>query len=240
MDELRKKIKEYSPYFTDLFRRIYFLAIFFVITFVAGFLLSAPIIKFLARIFDFKDVVLAATSPFQLVNLAMNAGIFFAVIFSVPVFLYHFYAFIGAGLRKGEKKIFFFLTPLSIFLFLLGFAYSFSILYFTMQTLANINVSLGIKNLWDIGTFISQIISTSALLGIIFEFPIVMTLLVKSGVVNVDFLKKKRRFAVFGLFVLTSLLPPTDGISLLMMVAPLIIMYEVTIIYNRFSYRQLI
>ncbi|MEK7552447.1 MAG: twin-arginine translocase subunit TatC [Patescibacteria group bacterium] len=239
MDELRKKLKEYSPYFEDLFKRIYFLTIFFVVFFVIGFFLSAPIIKLSARIFDFNDVVLAATSPFQLVNLAMNAGVFFAMILSIPIFLYHFYAFIGTGLKKGEKKIFFFLLPIGLFLFLLGFAYSFFILYFTMQTLANINMSLGIKNLWDISAFLSQIISTSAMLGFIFEFPIIITLLIKAGFVSINFLRQKRRFVILAMFITTSLLPPTDGISLLVMVLPLIVMYEITIMYNSLGHKQL-
>lgn len=236
MDELRKKLKEYSPYFQDLFRRIYIVTIFFIISFIAGFFLSAPIIRFLTGLFNFNDVVLAATSPFQLIDLAMSTGISFAIILSAPVFLYHFYAFIGGGLQKREKKVFFFLLPLVLLLFIFGFTYSFCILYFAIQTLANINTSLGVKNLWDISMFLSKIISTSALLGLIFEFPIVITLLIKLRFININFLKNKRRHAIFGMFILTSLLPPTDGISLLVMVLPLVVMYEATIVYNRFSY----
>lgn len=238
MEELQKKIKEYSPYLEDLFRRVYALTIFFVITFVVGFFLAAPIIKFFTKVFNFEDVVFAATSPFQLVELAMNTGIFLATILSVPFFLYHFYAFVGSGLHRGEKKFFFLMIPVSLLLFAAGFAYCFFILYFAMQTLANINTGLGVTNLWDISTFLSQIISTSALLGLIFEFPIIVTILVQHNVINVNFLKKKRRYAIFGMFLFTALLPPTDGISLVMMVVPLAVMYEATIMYNMLSYRR--
>ncbi len=237
MDELQKKIDEYSPYLEDLSGRIYFLTIFFVITFAFGFLCFIPIIKFLTRIFHFEDVVLAATSPFQLLDLAMDAGLFTAVLLTAPVFLYHLYAFIGNGLRKKEKKMFFFLLPLILFLFLFGFTYSFSILYYAMQTFADINTSLGFENLWDIRVFLSQIISTSALLGLIFEFPIVLIFLIKVGILSGSFLKEKRRHAVFFMFLSTALLPPTDGVSLLMMVVPLLVMYEATIMYNEFSVR---
>lgn len=239
MDELQRKLKLYQPYLEDVFRRTYLLTISFIVFFIIGFFLSARIIRLLTTVFDFQNVVLATTSPFQLIDLAMNTGILLALVLSVPLFIYHCYAFIGAGLKRGEKKIFFFLLPLSLALFLFGFSYSFCILYLTMQTLANINVSLGVENLWDISMFLSQIISTSALLGCFFEFPIVITLLVRGGVINADFLREKRRYAIFGMFVFTSLLPPTDGISLLVMVIPLIIMYEVTVLYNRFDSRRL-
>ena len=236
--EPEKIYKEYSPYFLDVFKRLYIITICFVVFFVVGFLLAAPIIKFLTQFFNFKDVVLVATSPFQIVNLAMDTGIFFSAVFTLPITLYHFYAFILGGLRSREKKVVFLLLPLILFLFLLGFSYSFSILYFTMQTLANLNISLGVTNLWDMSVFLTQLISTSAWLGLIFEFPVFMTFLMKIRLFTVSLLKEKRRQAVFGMFVVTSLLPPTDGISLLLMVLPLIIMYEATILYNRNTSRQ--
>lgn len=240
MSEIQEKIREFAPYLQDLVRRLYFLTVFFSATFAAGFLTSAPTIRFLTKFFDFKDVVLAATSPFQLVDLAMNIGLFFATTLTIPLFLYHFYAFIAEGLKRKEKKFFFLMVPIIILLFLLGFFYGFYILYFTMQKLADVNIGLGVKNLWDIDLFLTQILSTSALLGLVFEFPILVTTLVKFGIVSVDFLKKKRRYVIFGMFVFTSLLPPTDGISLLLMVSPLIVMYEITILYNQLKYRQLV
>ncbi len=239
MHELDQKIKQYSPYLADLFRRVYFITIAFIIFFFAGFFLSGPIIKLLTRFFSFDNVLLTSTYPFQIVDLAMNIGLSFASLLIVPMIIYHFYGFIGAGLKQTEKKFFFLLLPLGLCLFIFGFIYSFGILYFTMQTLANINLGLGIKNLWDISSFLSQIISTSALLGLLFEFPILVTILIKSHLFSLDFLKQKRRHFFFGMFIFTSLLPPTDGISLLLMVLPLIVMYEATIIYNMFDTGQL-
>ncbi|MEN9621783.1 MAG: hypothetical protein RLZZ67_217 [Candidatus Parcubacteria bacterium] len=238
--EWREKLDQYAPYFQDLFRRLYILTICFIVFFGIGFFSSAPILRFATYFFDFKDVVLATTSPFQLVDLAMDVGLFFAGVCVMPLILYHFYTFIGGGLRKVEKKVFFLLLPFIVLLFLFGFAYSFSILYFAMQALADLNVSLGVKNLWNISLFLSQIVSTSAWLGLIFEFPIAITFLIKLGFMDVGFLKGKRRHAVFGMFLLTSLLPPTDGISLIMMVLPLVVMYEATIMYNRIGSRQLV
>ena len=235
MDEFEATIKEYKPYLDDLFRRIYIITIAFIIFFIIGFFLAGPIIRTLINIFDFKNVTLTTTSPFQFVGLAMDTGIFFAIFFCIPLCVYHIYKFIGSGLKKQERAIILVTLPLSIILFLLGFAYCFSMLYFTMQTLATINVNFGFTNLWNISMFLSQIISTSVLLGLLFEFPIFTTILVKFKMFNVNFLKQKRRHVFFLMFILTSLLPPTDGISLLLMVLPLILMYEATIIYNMFD-----
>jgi sec-independent protein translocase protein TatC len=106
-------------------------------------------------------------------------------------------------------------------------------MYYAMQLLANVNFGLGIANMWNIATFLSQIVSTAALLGLLFQFPIVLTFLIKFNILNVKSLRSKRSHAVLGMFVFASLLPPTDGLSLILMVLPLILMYEITILYNR-------
>ena len=108
----------------------------------------------------------------------------------------------------------------------------FWILVCALQLLADMNTGIGVKNFWDLSEFLSQMLTTSALLGLIFEYPIVLTLLTKMGFMSADFLRKKRRFAYFLVFCLVSLLPPTDGVSLVVMSLPLVILYEVTILIN--------
>jgi sec-independent protein translocase protein TatC len=77
-----------------------------------------------------------------------------------------------------------------------------------------------------------QIFITSSFLGLFFEFPIVVTFLIKINILKVKMLKDKRRIAYFSIFALTALLPPTDGISLIAIALPLILLYEVTILFN--------
>lgn len=131
-----------------------------------------------------------------------------------------------------------FVLPLSLLLFLVGFSYGFGILYYALDTIAGLNVSLGIQNLWDIGKFIYEISLTSVLLGLLFEFPIVLTFFVSVGILDVKFLKTNRRVAVVILFIFTALLPPTDGVSLIIMVVPMVVIYEVTIIINSWLFKN--
>lgn len=102
--------------------------------------------------------------------------------------------------------------------------------------LAAINVGLGIANFWNISQFLSQIFITSALLGIVFEFPLLLTLLIKLGIITPKILKDYRRVAYFLMLAMIALLPPTDGISLIAMTLPLVILYEVTILLNNKNY----
>lgn len=233
MEDIQRSLKEYAPILDDLMRRLYVLTVYFVVVFFFGFLSSTTVIRFFTSYFDFNGVVYATTSPYQLLDLVMSISMFLAMVLTIPVFLYQVYAFVSTGLHRRERRAFLFVIPLGIALFAIGFAYSFLISYFTMQTIADINASLGVQNLWDINIFLSQIIATSTFLGFIFEFPIVLTALVKTRLMKATHLVENRRVVIFAICVCTALLPPTDGLSLVAMLVPLIALYEATILYNR-------
>lgn len=234
MKEFNKYIDQYADYLEDLRKRLYFLIVIFITVFIVGFFLTSPFLKFFIKILAIKNVSIITTSPFQMIDLAMNVGLFFAVLTTLPLLVYQIYSFLKAGLLKREKRFFLVLLPFSLFLFVLGFSYGFMTLYYALKMIADININLGVINLWDISRFISQIFLTSALLGIIFQFPLVITFLVKMNLMNTKFLKTKRKFAIVAIFIFVSLLPPTDGLSLIVMSVPLVLMYELTIFFNSF------
>jgi len=194
------------------------------------------ILKKILDLVHFDQVTIATSSPFQFADIAMDFGFFLAIMVCVPYIIYSFYIFLVPALTKNEQVKLLKSTPLSIGLFIIGFSYGFFILYYALEALASINASLGIANFWNIGQFLSQIFITSALLGLVFEFPLLLTLLIKLGIITPKTLKGQRRVAYFLVFALTALLPPTDGISLVAMALPLVLLYEVTIVLNNRKY----
>lgn len=216
----------------DLRRRLYKGAILFVVSFAVGFLFTGIILKKILGFIHLDQVTIATSAPFQFAEIAMDFGFFLAIMVCIPYIIYSFYIFIVPALTKNEKIKLLKSIPLSIGLFIIGFSYGFFILYYALEFLASINVGLGIANFWNIGQFLSQIFITSALLGLVFEFPLLLTLLIKLGIVTPQALKNKRRIAYFLMLSLTALLPPTDGISLIAMMLPLVLLYEVTVLLN--------
>lgn len=225
-------LNEYGVYLEDLKRRILLLVKIFAVIFASGFFLTGLIVKTAIQLLSFKDVSIVITSPFQMVDIAMSTGFFIASVITAPIAVYQIYTFLSPGLLPKEKRLFIMLIPVALILFFIGFAYGFMVLYFGISVIAEINVKLGVVNYWDIGKFISDIVLTSSLLGLIFQFPIIITFLVRLGLFNSRFLRKKRRIAYFLIMVFVSLLPPTDGLSLILMAAPMIIIYELTILAN--------
>lgn len=236
--KIDKIIKNYGPYLNDIWRRIYYIAIFFIVIFVAGFFSAGYVIKFFITAFHLKDVVIAVTSPLQFLDVSVDIALFLAIFATTPFALYQLYAFLKPAVSQREFKALFWTLPLSFFLFALGFAYGFFTLYWGLQMLATLNVSFGLQNIWDIGLFLSQLAITAALLGAIFQFPIIMSILLKFNILNREFLIQKRRVAYAFIIIIVSLLPPTDGVSLLIMSVPLVGLYELTILYDRLTNRH--
>lgn len=232
MEEAQSHIKKFLPYLEDLQKRIYSSTIIILIVFFVGFFSSGFILKHLVRYFKIENVVLATTSPFQFANIAIDIGIFCALLVSLILFIYHFFTFAHSALTKKELIKLLLSIPVSIILFIIGFSYGFFILFYSFSLLAGMNTSLGIQNIWDISIFLSQTAITSALLGLVFQIPLILTLLVRMNIINTHFLKQKRRLVILLLCILVSLLPPTDGLSLIAMALPLYFLYELTILIN--------
>lgn len=233
MNKLEKTLAIYGVYLEDLRRRILSLTKIFVIVFLLGFFTTSPAIKIMIRYVNIDEITITTTSPFQLINLAMSIGFSFACAVMVPIAIFHLYSFLKEGLLEKERKIFFLSLPVSLALFSLGFSYSAGMLYYSVKLVAKINAGLGISNFWSISSFISEIVVTSSLLGLLFVLPLFVTFFIRVGWLTTDFLKSKRRHAIAIIFIIVSLLPPTDGVSLILMSLPLILIFELTIFFNR-------
>ena len=216
----------------DVRIRLYRGVILFIASFVGGFLSTGTILKKILDYVRIDQVTIATSSPFQFADIAMDVGFFTAMIISFPYIIYSFYVFIVPALTRNEKIKLLKSIPVSIGLFIVGFSYGFFILNYALEMLASVNIVLGIANFWNIGLFLSEILITSVLLGMIFQIPLLLTLLIKMGLITQQNLKNSRRIALFSSVSLTALLPPTDVISLIAMSLPLVLLYEATILLN--------
>lgn len=230
---LEENIKKFLPFLEELRHKLFTSAIIFAVTFFVGVFLTGPILKILTTKYSIEKVVIATTSPFQITDLAVNLGIFFGLVITIPIVIFQIYSFIFPGLTKKEKKILITSVPICIFLFFIGFSFGASVLFVAFNFLANLNTKLGIQNIWTINSYFSEIFLTSSLMGLLFQFPLILTGLMKLKMLSVVALKNKRRLAWFISFIIVSLLPPTDGLSLIIMATPIILLYEITIFINR-------
>ena len=223
----------FKPYLAEARKKMFYCLFFFLAIFLTAFTFSEKIIKFFLGIFKFEDVQIITSSPFQFFGLSVNMAIAIAIILTFPIIMYNIFSFLSPALTKKEKRGFvkvFFLSPI---FFISGFLFGFYVLNYVLMILAQYNAKAGLVNMWDIRVFVSQIFLTASFLGIIFQFPIVISILIRKNIVSVEVFKKKRKWVILSAFITAALLPPTDGLSLLVMALFFILIFEMTLLYNR-------
>lgn len=233
MEDFETNLEKFLPYVEDLYGRLYNCVVLFAVSFVGGFFATGYIIRIILSVVEVEQVVVATTSPFQFAEIAVDTGFLVALMCTMPYLVYSLYSFISPALTRREKIRLFKSVPVGIGLFALGFLYGVFILYYAFGVLAAINTDLGIQNVWNVTKFLSQMFTTAALLGLVFQFPLVLSVAIRLGVLDRQVLIDKRRLSYIAMFVMVSFLPPTDGVSLIAMALPLMLLYEATILLNK-------
>lgn len=158
---------------------------------------------------------------------------FLAFMLSVPVLLYHLWAFIAPGLYQREKRVIWPLLVSSVALFYVGGAFVYWVVlpvvigFFVHATPDHILL------MPDIHAYLSFSMSLFIAFGVVFEVPILIVLLVKTGIVRRQSLARKRPFVLVGAFILGMLLTPPDVISQLMLAMPCYALFELGLLLAR-------
>lgn len=236
--ELNVLKNKYSPYLLEIRKRILFTLFVFAVSTLVGFVFYERIIKFLIDILSLKGLNIVFTSPFQFINLAISCGIATGLVFVFPLLIYQFLSFLRPALRFREYKMVVRFLPFSIVLFLIGFSFGFLIMKWQIEIFLARSVSLGIGNILDISRLLTTVLLTSTFLGLGFQFPIIMLLLLRIGIIKHNQLSQQRLWVYLGSFIFTVLLPADSILADIIITLPLIALFELTLILNRIFERK--
>ena len=161
---------------------------------------------------------------------------------SLPMILYFVGSFVVPGLTPQEKKVFFPGCIAATFLFLAGA----SMTYFFILPLSlafTIEFSFNVLGLDvyrpEAGNYYSTVIWMTFAVGIAFQFPLVLILLIRIGILSVKKLRESRRLVLVILMVSAALITPGgDPVSLCILTIPLYILYEFAILFGSFIERS--
>ncbi len=166
---------------------------------------------------------------FTYLKVAFLAGILLAV----PVIMYELWMFIAPGLYQKEKRWVFPIVFLSSFFFLGGALFGYFVVFpFGFKFFMGF-ASDAIRPLPSMKEYLGFSSKLLFAFGIVFELPLFITFLAKLGIVDVQFLKTKRKYAILLFFIFSAILTPPDVITQIMMSGPLIVLYEVSIVGAR-------
>lgn len=232
-DALSAAIKKYGPYFVELQGKLLQVLIVFVITGTLGGIYSNSILGFIMRQFNLTGISLVLTSPYQVFELAIQTGLFVGSFCAIPLFIFHILTFLKPALESHEYRLLLSLIPISLLLFIIGFLFGSWIMNFIIRIFTNATKEYAVGGIWDLSLFFTQILSSALLLGLAFEFPIILTILLRFKIVKRAVLIKKRPLVYALALIGAAMLPPTDPISLVILTVPLFFLFEVTLLLNR-------
>ncbi|WP_164669385.1 twin-arginine translocase subunit TatC [Virgibacillus doumboii] len=224
---------------SELRNRLIVVTAAFIITMIAGFMVSPPLLSFMSdytlphsvtwNVFSFTDGLI----------IYIKCALLVSVLFTLPVLLYEVWAFIKPGLTKQEAKGTILYIPMSFFLFLLGVSFSYFVLFpMVLQFMSSINQSIGVVETYGISEYFTFLFNIVFPVSIIFEMPVVVLFLTKLGIINPGKLKKSRKVSYFILIVIGVLITPPDFVSDLLVIIPLIVLFEISIALSGWSMKR--
>lgn len=231
--DVQKSINRYYPYLMEIRKRLFFVAALFLISGIVGFFFYERLVKVILGLLNVAGVNIVFTSPFQFIELAVNAGFIVGLVAIIPLIIWQTLSFLKPALRPKEFKLIITLVPLSLLLFVGGFTFGFAIMKYVIALFYEKSLQLQIGNYLDISFLLSKIVMTGILMGIAFQFPIVLTVLMRLKVVRYKEFIKQRMFAWSFSLIFAALLPPTDLLSLALLTLPLVMLFELTLLLNR-------
>jgi sec-independent protein translocase protein TatC len=158
-------------------------------------------------------------------------GFVSGIVLSSPWIFYQLWLFVAAGLYPHERKYVYTFLPMSIGLFLFGAMFCFyGVFPIVLDFLLGFNERMKITAQIRISEYISFAVMLPLVFGISFQLPLVMLFLNKVSIVQVKDYREKRRLAILIIAIASMVLTPTgDPFTLFMMMAPLLVLYEVGI-----------
>jgi sec-independent protein translocase protein TatC len=158
---------------------------------------------------------------------------FVSVVLALPYLLYQIWSFLAPGLYENEKSLIAPLIGSSVLLFYAGITFAYFIVFPLVFGFFTSVAPEGVTIMTDIASYLDFVIKLFLAFGIVFEIPVAIILLIRTGAVTPESLAAKRAYVVVGCFILGMLLTPPDVISQVLLALPMWILYELGIIIGR-------
>ena len=242
-DEINDKEMPLLDHLTELRRRLIWSGVTFLICFLVCYHFSGRIYEFLAAPLahaleargERPDMVY--TALYEAFFTYVKVAVFAAAFISFPVVATQIWMFVAPGLYKREKRAllpFLIATPV---LFFMGGALAYYVFFpiawkFFLSFQEN-SGSVDITLLARVSDYLNIVMKLIFAFGLSFELPVLLTLLGKVGIVSYAMLKKYRRYAYVGCFIVAAIMAPPDVPSQCIMAGLLIFLFEASLLMVR-------
>lgn len=240
IDEVEASRAPLMDHLVELRQRLMHILYALVILFCAAWFVTEPVLSYLLtplgdaahRAGRPPDELFVAqtTAPLEMLFVKLKLAFVMALAVGFPFVAYQIYAFVAPGLYKNERSAimpFLFVMP---FLFAIGatLVYAFVLPTFMDLSFSQELIGANVKAVYvpKVKEYYELTISLLMCFGFAFQLPVVIALLAMAGVVRSSALRKGRKFALLGIFVVAAVVTPPDPFSQFILGIPLYLLYE--------------
>jgi sec-independent protein translocase protein TatC len=196
-------------------------------------LIATPLTKQLPA--DSSMISTSVVAPFMV---PVKLALIVAIVIAMPVVLYQIWSFVSPGLYRKEKR---FAVPLlvsSILLFYAGVVFAYFLVFPLAFKFFIATTPVGVRMMTDISSYLDFATMMVLAFGAAFEIPVATVLLLWTGIVRIEAMVENRGYVLIGIAVVSALITPADAMSMLLMLIPMYLLYELGIIAGRILLRQ--
>jgi sec-independent protein translocase protein TatC len=220
----------------ELRSRLVKVAIALGIATVVSFVFAQQLVELLAVPVGGLDK-LQAIDVTENISVFMQVSLIGGVVLAMPVIVYQLIRFIVPGLTKDEKRYLWIVVPSASLLFLTGVAFAFFVML--PNAVPFLTSFLNIPTKPRPETYFGFITKLMFWIGVSFQTPLILAFLARLGIISPQLLVHYRRFAIVFMAILAAMITPTvDPVNMMLVMAPLVILYELGIFLSRLTYRK--
>jgi sec-independent protein translocase protein TatC len=175
-----------------------------------------------------RPIALTVQESFMVyLKVSLVAGL----VLSSPWVFYQLWLFVAAGLYPHERKYVYIYLPMSLTLFLVGVVFCFFAVFpLVLDFLLEFSRWMGVTPQIRLSEWVTFAIMLPLMFGLSFQLPLVMLFLEKISIFEANDYREKRRIAILAISIISMVLTPAEPISMIAMMVPLIILYELGIV----------
>ncbi|MBB6483631.1 twin-arginine translocase subunit TatC [Rhizobium lusitanum] len=237
----------------ELRTRLIWSLVSFFVAFIACFAVAKHLFNYLVYPYkwavewanlDLAKAELIYTAPQEFFFTQVKVAMFGALVISFPIIAAQIYKFVAPGLYKNERSAFLPFLIASPILFLMGAALVYFFFtpmvmwFFLKMQQAPGDGQVGIALMPKVSEYLSLIMTLVFSFGLVFQLPVITTLLARVGLLTSTWLAEKRKFAIVFAFIVAAVLTPPDPMSQIGLALPTILLYEISIYAARLVERQ--
>jgi sec-independent protein translocase protein TatC len=252
-DEIEQSAAPLLEHLIELRRRLIWAILAFFVAFVICFAFAKHLFNMLVVPYqwaidwagmDRSNAELIYTAPQEFFFTQVKVAMFGGLVLAFPIIAAQIYKFVAPGLYKHERMAFLPFLIASPILFLIGgalvyFFFTPMVMWFflAMQQSGG-NGEVQISLLPKVSEYLSLIMTLIFAFGLVFQLPVVTSLMARVGLITSAGLNDKRKYAIVIAFVVAAVLTPPDPASQIGLAIPTILLYEISIILARMIEKQ--